>query len=106
MAWKPKKKHKPLSYNEQQFVKKLIEDAKKKSFKPIKGEVACVSNVSGQQYVQTARYFTEDDLQKDAEDIVNKLNGVGNGKKKWKLVSAKVLGKDVSQDNGEESNEE
>ena len=30
MAWKPKKKAKPLSYAEQQFVKKLVEDSKAK----------------------------------------------------------------------------
>ena len=93
MAFKMKK-HKPLSYEEQQFVKRLLEDSKKWS-KRCKGEIICKSHKSGQELVYVAKYFSQEDLEKDAQSLLELLNS-SNGN--WALSSAKLIGKDIEED--------
>ena len=105
MAWKPKKKPKPLSKEEQAFVQEKL-NAYKKFFKPLKGEIIYKVEGSSQEVVATARYYTEYDVKKDAEDIVACMNALSKGSKRWVLVNAKVIGKDEAEDdNGEVKNE-
>lgn len=107
MAWKPKKKAPELSYAEKEYVRKKLEEYKTKYFKPIKGEIRYKAEGVNQEVVETARYYNEDDLKEDAKHIVDRMNEISKGKYKWILLSVKVLGKDVlDDDNGEMTNEE
>lgn len=93
MTWKPKKKPKPLSREEQVYVQEKL-NAYKKFFKPLKGEIIYKVEGSSQEVVATARYYTEDDIKKDAEEIVARMNELSKGEKKWVLVSAKSIGRE------------
>ena len=63
----------------------------------MKGEIVFKRKGSSQEWVQTARYFSEDDMKKDAVEIVNILNSIKN-KKTWEIASKRIVGKEVEND--------
>lgn len=93
MAWKPKKKAPELSYAEKQYVKMKLEEYKTKFFKPIKGQIIYKADGCSQEIVETARYYTEDELYADAKRIVDSMNKNDKEKRHWVLISAKVIDK-------------
>jgi len=96
MAYVQKKKPPILSKEEQSYIQEKL-NSYKKFFKPLKGEIVYKREDISQECVLTARYYTEEDLQKDAKDIVDKMNAIDIGKK-WILISAKVIGKETIDD--------
>ena len=101
MAWKPKKKTPELSYAEKQYVKMKLEEYKTKFFKPIKGQIIYKADECSQEIVETARYYTEEELYADAKRIVDSMNKNDREKRHWVLVSAKVIGKETIKDEDE-----
>ena len=101
MGWKPHKKKHQLSIEDQESVKKLLE-ATKRFIKPIRGEIVYKAEGSKQEVVQTSRYFNEEDVQKDAEETIARMNAFSKGKKTWKLISAKVVGRDAVEEDKDE----
>ena len=89
MGWKPKKKQIVLSKEEQDYVKMKLEESKK-LFKPLKGEIVIKRDDCSQPWSLTARYFTEDDLEKDAKDIVARLDRLDESHH-WKVISTKII---------------
>lgn len=104
MAWKPKKKPKVLSREEQANIKEKL-NIYKKFFKPLKGEIIFKRKESSQEWVQTARYFSEDDMKKDAIEIVNILNSI-RSKKTWEIVSERIVGKEVESNEDDNNKQE
>lgn len=105
MAFKKKKKPPVLSKADQEEIKTRL-NASKRFFKPLRGEIIYKRDGAEQDVVATARYYTEDDIEKDAETIVEKLNSLNNGKH-WSVISWRVLGNDqLTNENQEENNEE
>lgn len=96
MAFKKKKKPPVLSREDQESIKERLE-ATKRFFKPLKGEFIYKKDGSKQEVVETARYYKEEDIKKDAEETVARMNALDNGKH-WILVSWRVVSKpgDVS----------
>ena len=68
MAWKPKKKTKPLSYAEQQFVKKLIEDAKAKR-KTMRGYAILKHKDASIDFKMSGIFKDLDELKQCADDF-------------------------------------
>lgn len=101
--WKNKQK-KPieLSAEEKEHLKKALE-IYKKFFKPLKGEIIVKKDGCDQPWVMTARYFTEDDMKKDAKKIVQALDSA-SGKKCWKISSAKIVQKIDEKNNDSDTN--
>ena len=69
----------------------------KKWNKPYKGEIVYKREGSSQEVVKTARYSTYDELNDDAASIVETMTKLDNGKK-WILVSAKIVGQSIDDD--------
>ena len=91
MAFKKRKKPLVLSKEEQAHVQERL-NACKKFFKPLKGEFIYKRDGGLQEVVATARYYTEDDIKKDAEETVARMNSLGKGKH-WSLVSWRIVSK-------------
>lgn len=91
MAFQKKKKPPVLSKEEQAYVQEKL-NAYKKFFKPLKGEFIYKRDGSSQEVVATARYYTEEDIKKDAEDTVERMNKLDK-EKHWSLVSWRVVSK-------------
>ena len=104
MAWKPKKKAPELSYAEKQYVKMKLEEYKTKFFKPIKGQIIYKADGCNQEIVETARYYTEDELYADAKRIVDSMNKNDKEKRHWVLVSVDVIGRSKIEDESESNN--
>ena len=83
MAWKPKKKQKLLSYAEQQFVKKLIEDAKAKR-KTMRGYAVLKRDGSQQDLKISGMWRDIDELTECASSFAQQLCTVS--KKNWKVL--------------------
>ena len=101
MAWKPKKPV-VLSPEERAYVQKKLEDYKK-FFKPIKGEFIYKIEDYPQEVVATARYYTEEDIKKDAENTIARMNA-NDKEHRWTLVSWRVVNK-FEYDDGENNDE-
>lgn len=97
MKFKPKKPIKKLSLEEQAFVKNSIEFAKKWN-KPYKGEIVYKNSKTPQEFVLHARYNNEEELADDAKSLIANMNKI-SPEKKWSIVSAKLLNKDIVEDN-------
>lgn len=108
MAFKSKRKKPPvLSKEEQAYVQEKL-NAYKKFFKPLKGEFIYKVEGSKQEVVATARYCTEDDIRKDAEETVARMNELSSKKdvgKHWILVSWRVVSKSESPDDDTQAKE-
>lgn len=98
MAWKSKKKSVELSSAEKEYVKNKLEEYKNKFFKPIKGEIVFKVEGCNQEFVETARYKTEDEIIEDAKKIIERMNKISKGKQHWVLISAKMIGKSMIED--------
>lgn len=105
MAFQKKKKPRPLTKEEQAFVEEKL-NAYKKFFKPLKGEFIYKRDGSSQEVVATARYYTEEDIKKDAEATVARMNELDKGKH-WSLVSWRTVSKSTIEETEaeEKSNE-
>lgn len=102
MAFKQKKR-KPLSREEQEYVKKKLEEYKNAFAKPLKGEIVFASP-SSQEWSICARYIDEDALKKDAQSILEELDKINKGK--WKLKSTTVLNRYAQDDEEAEKDDE
>lgn len=103
MAFQKKSKKAPvLSKEEQAYVQEKL-NAYKKFFKPLKGEFIYKRDDCNQEVVATARYYTEEEIKKDAEDTVARMNTL-DPEKHWSLISWRVVSKD-SQDEEEPQHE-
>lgn len=91
MAFQKRKKPPVLSKEEQAYVQERL-NAYKKFFKPLKGEFIYKRDDCPQEVVATARYYTEDDIKKDAEETVARMNELDKGKH-WSLLSWRVVSK-------------
>lgn len=91
MAFQKKKKPPILSKEEQAYVQEKL-NAYKKFYKPLKGEFIYKRDGSSQEVVSIARYYTEDDIKKDAEDTVARMNELDKGKH-WSLLSWRIVSK-------------
>ena len=87
MAFQKRKKPRPLTKEEQAYVEEKL-NVYKKFFKPLKGEFIYKVEGSKQEVCATARYHTEEELKKDAEDTVARMNQL-DGERHWILVSWK-----------------
>ena len=96
MAFQRKKKPPVLSKEEQAYVQEKL-NVYKKFFKPLKGEFIYKRDGSSQEVVATARYHTEEDLKKDAEDTVTRMNQLDK-ENHWSLLSWRVVSKSSSDD--------
>lgn len=83
MAWKPKKKPKQLSYADQQFVKKLIEDAKAKR-KTMRGYAVLKRDGAEQDLKIGGMWRDIDELTECANNFAQQLCAIS--KKKWKVL--------------------
>ena len=104
MAFQKKKKPPVLSKEEQAYVQEKL-NAYKKFFKPLKGEFIYKRDDCPQEVVATARYYTEEDIKKDAEDTVARMNGLDKGKH-WSLLGWRVISKSTSDDEEKEKVDE
>jgi hypothetical protein len=80
-------------------------NAYKKFFKPLKGEFIYKRDGSSQEIVATARYYTEEDIKKDAEDTVARMNKLDK-EKHWSLVSWRVVSKSTFEEAEENKSNE
>lgn len=104
MAWKKAKKKAPiLSKKEQEYVKMKLEEDRKKFYRPVKGKITYRRIGSSQECIEVGRYSTEDGLNKRANEIIDAMNSMKNGKT-WKIVSVEVLSKTTLDENDEENN--
>lgn len=83
MAWKPKKKAKPLSYAEQQFVKKLVEDSKTKH-KTWRGYAVLDYDGAKAGLKISGSWRDIDELKQCADEFAETLRKASS--KKWKVV--------------------
>lgn len=108
MAFKAKRKKPPvLSKEDRAYVQEKL-NVYKKFFKPLKGEFIYKVEGSKQEVVATARYYTEADIKKDAEETVARMNGLSRKKddgRHWILVSWRVIGKSESPDDDTQAKE-
>lgn len=91
MAFQKKKKPPVLSREEQESIRKRLEDSKR-FFKPVKGEFTFKNDESSQEVVETGRYYLEEDIKKTAEERVAEMNKASS--KHWSLISWRVLGRE------------
>lgn len=104
MAFQKKKKPPVLSKEEQAYVQEKL-NAYKKFYKPLKGEFIYKRVGSSQEVVATARYYTEEDIKKDAEDTVAKMNKLDK-EKHWTLLSWRVVSKSTMEEAEEKRDED
>jgi len=104
MAFQKKKKPPVLSKEEQAYVQEKL-NVYKKFFKPLKGEFVYKRDDCSQEVVATARYYTEEDIKKDAEDTVARMNELDKGKH-WSLLSWRVISKSTGDDEEKEKVDE
>lgn len=104
MAFQKRKKPPVLSKEEQAYVQEKL-NAYKKFYKPLKGEFIYKRDGSSQEVVSIARYYTEDDIKKDAEDTIARMNELDKGKH-WSLLSWRVVSKSASDDEEKEKVDE
>lgn len=97
MAWKPKKKPKKLSYEDQQAVNKLIEDAKAKR-KTMRGYAVLKREGSKQDLKISGLWRDIDELKECTSSFAKKLNELGG--KKWSVIEVVEL-KNVVYEDGE-----
>lgn len=102
MAFQKKKKPPILSKEEQAYVQEKL-NAYKKFFKPLKGEFIYKRDGCSQEVVAIARYYTEEDIKKDAEDTVERMNELDK-EKHWSLVSWRVVSKSTIEEAESEEN--
>ena len=95
MAWKSKKKPKKLSYEDQQAVKKLIEDAKAKR-KTMRGYAVLKRDGSTQDLKINGLWRDIDELKECASSFADKLNEAGD--KKWSVIEVVELKNTVYED--------
>ena len=91
MAYNTTKKKKIWTKQDQEWVDKMV-NASKKWYKPYKGEIVFVQEGCPQEFVIRTKYNSEDELCKDAEETIAHMNSIDKSKK-WKLVSAVLVGK-------------
>lgn len=91
MAYNTAKKKKIWTKQDQEWVDKMV-NASKKWYKPYKGEIVFVQEGCPQEFVIRAKYNSEDELSEDAEQTIACMNSIDKSKK-WKLVSAVLVGK-------------
>ena len=101
MAWKPKKKPKQLSYAEQQFVKKLIEDAKAKR-KTMRGYAVLKRKGSEQDLKINGMWRDINELTECANSFAQKLCETSG--KKWEVLEVIELKNTVYEDDENEYN--
>lgn len=92
MAWKAKKKKKPLSYAEQQFVKKLIEDAKAK-IKTLRGYAILKRDNASADFKMSGVFKDLDELKQCANDFAQKLSEKRN--KTWRVLEIVQNGTEI-----------
>lgn len=92
MAWKAKKKKKPLSYAEQQFVKKLIEDAKAK-IKTLRGYAILKRDGASVDFKMSGVFKDLDELKQCANDFAQKLNEKRNNT--WRVLEIVQNGTEI-----------
>lgn len=101
MAWKTKKKQKKLSYAEQQFVKKLIEDAKAKR-KTLRGYAVLKRKGSEQDLKINGMWRDINELTECANSFAQKLCEISG--KKWEVLEVIELKNTVYEDDENEQN--
>ena len=102
MAWKPKKKkHKPLSYAEQQFVKKLIEDAKAKR-KTLRGHAIIKLDGQKQDVKISGTFKDEDELKQCANEFAQLLSKKSG--KTWNVVEIVKNSVEACDDDNDDGN--
>lgn len=102
MTFQKKKKPPVLSKEEQAYVQEKL-NAYKKFFKSLKGEFIYKQDGCSQEVVATARYYTEEDIRKDAEDTIANMNKLDK-EKHWSLVSWRVVSKSTIEEAEAEEN--
>ena len=93
MAYQKKKKFHVETPEERVWIEEKL-NVYKKWNKHYKGEIVYKREGSSQEVVSTAKYFTYDELKADAASIIEALTKLNNGKK-WILVSAKIVGQSI-----------
>lgn len=83
MAWKSKKRQKKLSYADQQFVKKLIEDAKAKR-KTMRGYALLKREGSSQDLKMNGMWRDINELRECANSFAQKLCDISGNK--WEVI--------------------
>lgn len=101
MAFYKKKKKAPvLSNADREDIQRRLE-AQKKLVKTLKGQIVYKREGSLQEVVDTARYYTEEDLKKEAQAIIDRMNSLDKSKK-WMLVNYEIIGRVVEEAEDEE----
>ena len=93
MAYQKKKKFQVETTEERAWIEEKL-NVYKKWNKPYKGEIVYKREGSNQGVVSTAMYSTYDELNADAKSIIEAMTKLDNGKK-WILVSAKIVGQSI-----------
>lgn len=101
MAFYKKKKKAPvLSKADREDIQRRLE-AQKKLVKTLKGQIVYKREGSLQEVVDTARYYTEEDLKKEAQAIIDRMNSLDKAKK-WMLVNYEIIGRAIEEAEDEE----
>ena len=99
MAYQKKKKFHVETPEERAWIEEKL-NVYKKWNKPYKGEIVYKREGSNQEVVSTAMYSTYDELNADAKSIIEAMTKLDNGKK-WILVSAKIVGQSIDDEEKE-----
>ena len=92
-SYKKKKKFHVETPEERAWIEEKL-NVYKKWNKPYKGEIVYKREGSSQKVVRTAKYSTYNELNADAKSIIEAMTKLDNGKK-WILVSAKIVGQSI-----------
>ena len=102
MAWKPKKKPKPLSYAEQQFVKNLIESTKAKC-KTMRGYAILKRDGAQADYKMSGVFKDIDELKQCADNFAQDLSKKSG--KKWRVLEVMQNGVETGEEDNEVNND-
>ena len=101
MAYKDTKKKKyALTFEDKAYLQEKL-NAHKKWDKPYKGEIVLAFDGCPQEFVFKARYSTNEELASDAKARAESLSALDKSKK-WKVVSAKLIGQAIDDEEKEQ----
>lgn len=96
MAYTKKKKKYHIETPEERAWIEEKANAYKKWYKPYKGEIVYTYEGASQLFVRYAKYSTNDELNVDAQRLVDEMNALDKSKK-WRIVSAKLIGQTIDE---------
>ena len=92
---KKKKKYHIETPAERAWIEEKL-NAYKKWYKPYKGEIVYTYAGATQLFARYAKYNTNDELNADAQILVDEMNALDKSKK-WKIVSTKIIGQTIDE---------